>query len=508
MYQRLPAAMRHANASRRGGGQHDLLNSMREAGQSGRRLSFRHDGDGPACLPPAAAPSRKMHLRLAFCQPRGFDDSRLWSRNGHGRTSRVMTGRMAPTDSIIVGRPDPYGRRQARRTTVAKRRHDQRVRVVLSTAIGSWCWLQGCLQVQSIRMEIHSSSRFFTSVRASRFAPQRPCASKVTLVNSLRGGRCCGEQTLRHNQNRLRSYSGTRNSKGSYGQPLMHIFGLIFDGTGRGADLIAARVGSPGGKPCRGHIGRWQQALVQAAGFGLAAGVAFGLLEPGARFPSAGGSGAFGQHRYGVAGRRPHATICAGLACLTAVSALSAAAMTGDQRSALFSEIILLFGISAGTLAILHGNGGYAASPRELIGVLRPRIGIIRQPNVVPSGPVSERPHHGWPWLMMKLKPPLFNVTRGHPWLIGIRPPLRPKTGAPDFTATVSDYKARYRLKQAPTCRAEVNGSRGPTGPLRQKKQHVGDGLYWADHWSAHPGRLIGAEDIVMYLTPQARVPV
>jgi Undecaprenyl-phosphate glucose phosphotransferase len=81
--------------------------------------------------------------------------------------------------------------------------------------------------------------------------------------------------------------------------------------------------------------------------------------------------------------------------------------------------------------------------------------------------------------------PQLINVIRGDMWLVGPRPhsPLATAAGQ-RYSAAVSGYIARLRVKPGITGWAQVNGWRGPTNTLEQIQQRFTCDLHYIQHLS------------------------
>jgi Undecaprenyl-phosphate glucose phosphotransferase len=81
--------------------------------------------------------------------------------------------------------------------------------------------------------------------------------------------------------------------------------------------------------------------------------------------------------------------------------------------------------------------------------------------------------------------PQLINVIRGDMWLVGPRPhsPLATAAGQ-RYSAAVSGYMARLRVKPGITGWAQVNGLRGPTNTLEQIQQRFTYDLHYIQHLS------------------------
>jgi lipopolysaccharide/colanic/teichoic acid biosynthesis glycosyltransferase len=81
--------------------------------------------------------------------------------------------------------------------------------------------------------------------------------------------------------------------------------------------------------------------------------------------------------------------------------------------------------------------------------------------------------------------PQLLNVIRGDMWLVGPRPhsPLATAAGQ-RYSAAVSGYMARLRVKPGITGWAQVNGWRGPTNTLEQIQQRLTHDLHYIEHLS------------------------
>ena len=81
--------------------------------------------------------------------------------------------------------------------------------------------------------------------------------------------------------------------------------------------------------------------------------------------------------------------------------------------------------------------------------------------------------------------PQLLNVLRGDMWLVGPRPhsPLATAAGQ-RYSAAISGYLARLRVKPGITGWAQVNGWRGPTTTLEQIQQRFTYDLYYIQHLS------------------------
>jgi Undecaprenyl-phosphate glucose phosphotransferase len=81
--------------------------------------------------------------------------------------------------------------------------------------------------------------------------------------------------------------------------------------------------------------------------------------------------------------------------------------------------------------------------------------------------------------------PQLINVIRGDMWLVGPRPhsPLATAAGQ-RYSAAVSGYIARQRVKPGITGWAQVNGWRGSTNTLEQIQQRFAYDLHYIEHLS------------------------
>ena len=81
--------------------------------------------------------------------------------------------------------------------------------------------------------------------------------------------------------------------------------------------------------------------------------------------------------------------------------------------------------------------------------------------------------------------PQLINVIRGDMWLVGPRPhsPLATAAGK-RYSAAVTGYMSRLRVKPGITGWAQVNGWRGPTNTLEQIQQRLTYDLHYIEHLS------------------------
>lgn len=78
--------------------------------------------------------------------------------------------------------------------------------------------------------------------------------------------------------------------------------------------------------------------------------------------------------------------------------------------------------------------------------------------------------------------PQFYNVLRGEMSVVGPRPHrINLQT---DFRKIVNDYMVRHFVRPGITGWAQVNGWRGPTGTIKQKKERIKHDLWYIENWS------------------------
>jgi Undecaprenyl-phosphate glucose phosphotransferase len=172
-----------------------------------------------------------------------------------------------------------------------------------------------------------------------------------------------------------------------------------------------------------------------------------------------------------------------------------------DVRDRLLAFLLLIFNLpvflgimlmirltSPGPILFKQQREGYGGSMFTIFKFRTMRVGnppstdlILTEPDdprVFPVGALLRK-------TSLDELPQLINVLRGDMWLVGPRPhsPLATAAGQ-RYSAAVSGYMARLRVKPGITGWAQVNGWRGPTTTLEQIQQRLSYDLHYIEHLS------------------------